>query len=88
LIIIYMLQCLKFRKSGKFGSFSRFPLILVSIQLILGIASVLLSTTIVPNQWGAFEWMAQLHQVTGMLLLLSMVNMLYIIRSDRKIGYS
>ena len=84
LIILYFLQCLKFQNTGRFASFSRYPLILVTVQVVLGIASVLLSIRIVPNHWGPFEWMAQLHQVTGMLLLLSMVNMLYIIRPNPK----
>jgi heme A synthase len=49
-------------------------------QALLGIVTVLTSPGIVPGHWGVFEWMAQLHQLTGMLLLLSMVWMLYIIR--------
>jgi cytochrome c oxidase assembly protein subunit 15 len=88
LIIIYLWQCLKITRTGRFAQFSWYPAILVAVQLLLGIASVLLSPRIIPNHWGPFEWMAQLHQVTGMLLLLSIVNMLYIIRSDREIGES
>jgi cytochrome c oxidase assembly protein subunit 15 len=88
LILVYFWQCLKARTTGRFARFSLYPAILVVVQLLLGIASVLLSTRIIPNHWGPFEWMAQLHQVTGMLLLLSIVNMLYIIRPNRKIGNS
>ena len=57
------------------------PLVLISIQLILGIVSVVSSPGIVPNQWGLFEWMAQLHQVVAMLFLLSLVTILYLTRS-------
>jgi cytochrome c oxidase assembly protein subunit 15 len=39
---------------------------------------VLYSTSIVPGQWGVFEWMAQLHQLVAMLLLLSLVMLLYL----------
>jgi len=53
------------------------PVVLVCLQALLGIFSVLESPGIVPNQWGGFEWLAVLHQVTGMALLLSMVGMLY-----------
>lgn len=60
------------------------PFWLVWMQVLLGILSVLLSTQIVPNTWGAFEWMAQLHQVVGMLLLLSLVGMLYIFLPAKK----
>jgi len=88
LIFLYFWQCLKVRRTGRFRQFTWYPVVLVMLQLLLGIASVLLSTRIIPNHWGPFEWMAQLHQVTGMLLLLSIVNMLYIIRPNRQIGNS
>jgi cytochrome c oxidase assembly protein subunit 15 len=85
LIVIYAWKCRKIAKSETFARFSRYPATLIVLQLLLGIATVLLSPRIVPNQWGTFEWMAELHQVTGMLLLLSIVNMLYIIRPGQKI---
>ncbi len=53
------------------------PGALVGLQVILGILAVVNSLTIVPNQWGSFEWLALLHQIVGMLFLLSMVGMLY-----------
>ena len=55
-----------------------FPISLVLVQVLLGILSVLYSTTIIPGQWGIFEWMAQLHQLVAMLLLLSLVLLLYL----------
>ena len=55
-----------------------FPISLVVVQVLLGILSVLYSTSIVPGQWGVFEWMAQLHQLVAMLLLLSLVMLLYL----------
>ncbi len=60
---------------------AKFPLIFVWMQVLLGIFAVLLSVNIIPNHWGSFEWMAQLHQVVGMLLLLSLVSMLYFLRT-------
>lgn len=62
------------------------PLGIVLLQALLGIVTVLLSLKIVPGKWGPFEWMAQLHQLTGMLLLLSMVWMLYLIRRGNKLA--
>ncbi|HTE25310.1 COX15/CtaA family protein [Flavitalea sp.] len=50
-----------------------FPLIFVIVQALLGIISVIISPGIIPGKWGAFEWIAQLHQITGMLLVLSMI---------------
>lgn len=81
LIIIYSVKVFRITPvSTIFTQARRWPLILVSIQVLLGIFSVLTSTGIVPNRWGTFEWMAQLHQITGMLLVLSLVAMLFLTR--------
>ena len=56
------------------------PIIFVFVQVILGIFTVLTSAHIVPGVWGGFEWLAQLHQLVGMLLLLTVVNILYAIK--------
>jgi cytochrome c oxidase assembly protein subunit 15 len=50
------------------------------MQLLLGVLAVLSSLKIVPNQWGPFEWLAQLHQLVAMLLLLSLVWVLYVLK--------
>lgn len=60
------------------------PIGVVFLQVLLGIFSVLTSTEIVPNEWGTFEWMAQLHQLTGMALLLALVYLLYLTRGGKK----
>mgnify|MGYP000335758330 FL=1 len=56
----------------------RMPLTFVLFQVALGIFTVLSSAQIVPGVWAGFEWLAQLHQLVGMLLLLSVVNIIYI----------
>ncbi|MBS1947318.1 MAG: COX15/CtaA family protein [Bacteroidetes bacterium] len=56
------------------------PIFIVFLQVVLGIAAVLNSTSIIANHWGLFEWLAQAHQLTGMLFLLCMVYMLYVVR--------
>jgi heme a synthase len=56
----------------------------LALQVVLGILSVLSSTGIMPNRWGLFEWMAQLHQLTGMGLLLVLVYLLYLTRGGKK----
>lgn len=53
------------------------PLVLVFVQVVLGILTVLSSVHIVPGVWAGFEWLAQLHQLVGMLFLLSVINILY-----------
>jgi cytochrome c oxidase assembly protein subunit 15 len=64
--------------------FNRIPLVLVVVQVLLGILSVLTSTEIVPNHWGNFEWLAQLHQLVAMFLLLSLVTMYYLFGKRRQ----
>lgn len=59
------------------------PLSLVVVQVFLGVASVLFSLKIIPNRWGVFEWMAQLHQLGAMFLLLSLIWVLYVVRNKR-----
>jgi cytochrome c oxidase assembly protein subunit 15 len=60
------------------------PIGVIIVQVLLGIFSVLSSTGIVPNYWGTFEWMAQLHQLTGMVLLLVLVYIFYLTRGGKK----
>ena len=52
----------------------------VGIQVLLGILSLFASRGIIPGKWGWFEWLAQIHQLTGMALLLILVMLLYLIR--------
>jgi cytochrome c oxidase assembly protein subunit 15 len=59
------------------------PLGVIILQVFLGIFSVLSSTGIVSNHWGPFEWMAQLHQLTGMALLLVMVYLIYLTKGGK-----
>lgn len=81
LIIIYSAKIFRVKTNSiVFNKARRIPLILVTLQVLLGILSVLTSTGIIPNHWGTFEWLAQLHQITGMLLLLSLVAMLFLTR--------
>lgn len=81
LIIIYSIKLFKLKtNSAAFNKARKYPLVFVLIQVLLGIVAVLTAPYIVPSRWGSFEWMAQLHQVTGMLLVLSLVAMLYLVR--------
>jgi heme a synthase len=60
------------------------PLGIIIVQILLGICSLLTSPGIVPGHWGAFDWLAQTHQVTGLLFLLTMVGMLYFVVPIRR----
>jgi cytochrome c oxidase assembly protein subunit 15 len=84
LILLSVLWTYKALRSFSLSKYFRatrmLPLVIIFIQLLLGILAVLFSTSIIPNQWGIFEWIAELHQVTGMLFMLIIVWMLYIVR--------
>lgn len=80
LVIWQAIYLFKIKGSSLFTNTRWWPAILVTVQVILGILAVLTSTSIIPNHWGQFEWMAQIHQLIAMFLLLSMIWIRYIVR--------
>jgi heme a synthase len=80
LILLYTILSLKRNHNPLYNVARWAPFLLVAMQVGLGILAVLESIKKVPLQWGSFEWMAQLHQVVGMLLLLSLVLQLFLLR--------
>jgi cytochrome c oxidase assembly protein subunit 15 len=56
------------------------PLGLVLLQILLGMLVLLTSPGIVANRWVAFDWLALLHQLNGMLLLFSLIYAIYVLR--------
>jgi len=86
--LLFIVVCIWLVKVYRLQSFTGYllktrwiPFALIFLQIILGIATVLTSPGIIPNHWVFFDWLAQLHQLTGMLFLLSMLLMLYLIRT-------
>jgi cytochrome c oxidase assembly protein subunit 15 len=85
--VIFILTCVLAWKlynvkttSRIFNKTKAIPLVLVVLQVVLGVLSVLSSPGIVPNNWGAFDWFAQLHQIVGMLFALSLIWVFYTVR--------
>lgn len=78
LILVWTIKAAKVRGYRLFSQYRWLPLILVLAQVGLGIAAVLTSLKKRPQHWGIFEWNAQLHQVVGMLVLLSLVTVLFL----------
>jgi len=77
-ILIWTARAYRSRTSSSvFDQIKWIPVSLVILQVLLGVFALMKSSAIVPNHWGAFEWLALFHQVVGMSLLLSMVAMLY-----------
>lgn len=68
----------------RFRSLRWLPLLLVAVQIGLGISSILTSPRIRAQRWVAFDWLAQFHQITGLLFLLTMVGMLYLVTPVRR----
>ncbi len=86
-LLIFIWSFSLFRTPGSvlFRKIRWLPLTIVVAQILLGIAALVTSTGIIPGHWGTFEWMAQLHQLVGMLLLLSLVGLLFVVREKNKI---
>lgn len=61
-------------------SVAKWPLILVSVQVLLGILTVLFSVKIVPGHFGIYETFAQLHQLVAMALLMVLFVVLFLVR--------
>ena len=85
LIIAWTLAVIRKKTASLFATARWIPLLLVAIQVSLGIAAVLTSPGKVPQHWGVFEWNAQLHQFVALLLLLSLVLMLFLYGSNKKL---
>lgn len=59
---------------------SKWPLVLVWTQVLLGIFALLTVSRIEPGKFGLYETLAQVHQLVAMLLLMALVLMLYLVR--------
>jgi cytochrome c oxidase assembly protein subunit 15 len=82
-IVAWWWKAKKVTASVAFNKAKKWPLILVFVQVLLGIITVLSSTEIVLGQFGIFEFFAELHQLTGMLLLLSFAAIIYLLKPYR-----
>jgi cytochrome c oxidase assembly protein subunit 15 len=82
LVIYWTVKLYQINGSSFFNRIKIFPLLLVLLQVLLGIASLLYARSIIPGVWGIFEWMAQIHQLVGMSLLLSLVATYYVMREQ------
>jgi cytochrome c oxidase assembly protein subunit 15 len=82
LVIYWTLQLFRINGGSFFNRIKIFPILLIVLQVLLGIASLLYARSIIPGVWGIFEWMAQIHQLVGMSLLLSLVATYYVMRAQ------
>jgi cytochrome c oxidase assembly protein subunit 15 len=84
LIFIWTIRALKAAASPAFRKARWFPCIFVLSQTVLGIFTVLTSVWIRPTKWNVFEWMAQLHQLVAIFLLLSLIAVLFFLQGKQK----
>jgi cytochrome c oxidase assembly protein subunit 15 len=84
LILVWFFKAIKTNASPAFQKARWIPLILVLLQATLGVLAVLTSVWIRPARWNIFEWMAQLHQLVAILLLLSLISGLYFLQGKQK----
>jgi cytochrome c oxidase assembly protein subunit 15 len=85
-ILIWWYSGRSIRSSRAFTTVRNFALFFVITQVALGVFTVFSSPTIVAGKFGLFEWLAEIHQLTGMLLLLTMVASVYFLSKKR--GYA
>lgn len=85
LVLIWTVQAAKLKPASEaFRRLRWLPLLLISVQITLGVCSLLASPWIRPHHWVAFDWLAQFHQITGLIFLLTMVGMLYLVIPVRR----
>jgi len=83
LMIFYTIKLFRLAKNSAYiKKYKSVPFVLILVQALLGIFTVLSAPNIIPNEWGSFEWFAQLHQLVGMLLFLSLIYFMYIVRKS------
>ena len=83
LILLWTFKAFRYRATTAFGLVRWMPALFVLLQVLLGIATVLSSTGIRATRWNTFEWMAQLHQLCALFLLLSLVANVFLLRMKR-----
>jgi len=81
LVLAWTILASRMKGSAAFNKIRWFPLVFVTWQTVLGILTVITSTGIRAYKWNEFEWMAQLHQLTAIFLMISLVHLLFLLRS-------
>jgi len=82
-IFIWTIKAFKTKSSSAFAKARIIPAILVTLQVLLGIFTVLTSVWIRPAKWNTFEWLAQSHQLVAILFLLSLFANLYLLQGKQ-----
>ena len=81
-VTIWWFSARNISTSRAFNTAKNVTFFLVISQVCVGIFTVLNGNKIVAGKFGVFEWLAEIHQLTGMLLLLSLVADLYLLQAS------
>ena len=79
LIIAWYMMAGKKNQSGILSKTRNWPILLVCAQVALGILTVISAGTIDITKFGQFQVFAELHQLTAMFLLMSLVLNFYVV---------
>ena len=79
----WYIKAKKVKASSLFTTYKFLPIVVVISQLILGIVAVLISPKIILGSFRSFEWVALIHQLTGMILLLSFCGVIFIVNREK-----
>jgi len=83
LLIWWFVKALKLSKikaQPLFKKSLKWPAILIVLQLLLGICTILSAPTMVVGKFGQYQFLAELHQLTAMFLLMSLLVNLYVVK--------
>ncbi len=84
LLTVIIIWFVKTTATARFSELLRstrlWPMVLVSLQVVLGIVTVISAPHIVPGKFGLFESLAELHQLVAMFLLMALVVNLYVVK--------
>lgn len=75
---VYASRLSKKEPGSLLGKFRWWPMIIVLVQVTLGVITVLSAPLIVFAKFGTYEWLAELHQLVAMFLLMALVGNLYV----------
>ena len=86
LIIAWSIKAFRVQAGDAFKRIRWKPLFFALLQTTLGILTVITSVGIRPYIWNEFEWMAQLHQLVALFLLLSLAHAAFILTPQQKLN--
>lgn len=84
LVITWTIKAYKIKSTNVFARWRWAPLFFALLQTVLGVLTVVSSVGIRAYKWNRFEWMAQLHQLVAIFLLLSIVHVLFLLSPQQK----